>query len=321
MKAEELEAKVSKLKGREKDTALRELGYYYLQLYLKERRKEFAEKSLSFYSQVSKKDCVVMNNLGLVYLYLNRCEESLSTFNSGRQVCKNEDEYMLDFNYSLSLMNCGRSSDAYVVVKSLLKERKDPQVLRLFGKICLSLSRRSLSYVEEAIPLLEAMDQPVEELILSYILLSREKDKKFADRAVKLAQENGDKKLIAEALLAKGDENSLNEALSIFREIGDERGEARTLYLLSSYREDKLPEALSAVEKLDESDKKEILFDMYSKTKINSLLKESMRIAEKQADWLFLARAYRELAKSENEVHNLRKSVEYYEKYLESQKR
>ncbi len=318
MDPDELEARIPKLKAKERDVVLRELGYYYLQLYLKERNKESLNKSISFYSQVNKKDCTVLNNLGLCYMYLGKCEDSMDTFNSAREVCKNEDEYMLDFNYSLALLNCGKPSEAYVVMKSLLKQKKDPYSVRLFGRICLSLSKRDLSYVREAVPLLESLDQPVEELILSYILLGKDHDKKLIDKALELAKENGDKELIAEALLVKGDLPSLEMALSIFRELGDARGEARALYLISIVQQDRLPEALSAVEKLEESDKKEILYDMYKRTKISSLLKEAMRIAETQEDWLFLARGYRELSRTENEVDNLRKAVEFYEKYIDS---
>ncbi|BBG24345.1 hypothetical protein IC006_1655 [Sulfuracidifex tepidarius] len=317
MNPSELEARIPKLKAKERDVALRELGYYYLQLYLKERKDELIRKSISFYSQVIKKDCVVLNNLGLCYMYLGNCEDSMEVFNSAREVCKNEDEYMLDFNYSLALLNCNRPSEAYIVIKSLLKQKKDPHFIRLFGRVCLSLSKRDLSYVMEAVPLLESLDQPVEELILSYILLAKDHDKKLIEKALQLAEENGDKKLLAEALLVKGDLRSLEKALSIFRETGDVRGEARALYLLSSFQQDRLPEALSVVEKLGESDKKEILYDMYKRTKISSLLKEAIRIAEKQGDWLFLARGYRELSKTENEVDNLRKAVEFYEKYIE----
>jgi tetratricopeptide (TPR) repeat protein len=317
VRAEELEARLQRLKGKERDVALRELGYYYLQQYLRSRNVEYVEKSLSFYKQVEKKDCVVLNNIGLCEMYLGKCQESMDVFNNARKVCKNEDEYMLDFNYALSLLSCGKEEEAYMIMKSLIKNNKSPSFIRLFGKTCISLARKDMNYVEEAVPLLESLEQPVEELVLSYIILAKAKGNEFTEKALKLARENGDERLIAEALLVKGDEKSLNEALSLFRRVNDMNGQARALYALSLVEQDKLPDALNLVEKLpDDIEKMEILFDLYKRTKMIPLLKESLRIAEKVQNWLFLARGYRELSEREDALNNLKKSVEFYEKYV-----
>ncbi|MEM1983606.1 MAG: hypothetical protein QXZ63_08145, partial [Sulfolobales archaeon] len=97
-------------------------------------------------------------------------------------------------------------------------------------------------------------------------------------------------------------------------------GQIRVLYKLTYNKPSLYSEIIDRLQLLDDSkDKLSILYDLYIRTKIIQFLKEAIKVAEKLNDVLFIARAYAELAKYENEVENLRKAISFYEKYVELQ--
>ena len=76
--------------------------------------------------------------------------------------------------------------------------------------------------------------------------------------------------------------------------------------------------------KLEESgegnaqDKIKLLNELYERANLVDFLKQAIKLAEKENEYLFLARAHVELSKRENEVENLRRAVTYYEKFIKS---
>ncbi|BCU70268.1 tetratricopeptide repeat protein [Stygiolobus caldivivus] len=261
-----------------------------------------------------------LNQLGLIYTELERFDEAEESFRKALKKSKNEEDVsIIKFNLSICLFRKKDLSSAYQLLKELSLGKSVVKVpaQRLLAKVCLAMG--DIKHVDEARAILENFDQPTEDLIVAYIYLARNGRREYLKKALELARILGNKKLLAEALLTSDKEEDLEEALAIFRELNDVRGEARTLYRLSFYRPDLLYEALQKLEEYGEgtdSDKVRLLNELYKRTNVIDFLKKAINYAERANETLFLARAYVELSKHENEVENLRKAVRYYEEFI-----
>jgi len=267
-----------------------------------------------------KEDLHSLNQLGLIYLEKGENKKAIESFEKALKLAKNqEDKNVIKFNLALALFKSKEYFRAYEILKELENTSLRTHAQRLLAKVCLALG--DLKHVEEAKAILESFDEPTEDLIVVYIYLGRNGRKEYLDKAVKFAELLGNKKLLAEALLSYDNKEKIERALEIFRELKDVKGEARALYKLSFYRPEFLYEALQKLEESGEGnaqDKIRLLHELYKRTKITDFLKQAIEIAEKENEYLFLARAYVELSKIENEVENLRKAVKYYEEFIKS---
>jgi len=267
-----------------------------------------------------REDVHSLNQLGLIYLEKGENRKAIESFEKALKLAKNQEEKnVIKFNLALALFKSKEYFRAYEILKELENTSLRTHAQRLLAKVCLALG--DLKHIEEAKAILEGFDEPTEDLIAVYIFLGRNGRKEYLDKAVKFAELLGNKKLLAEALLSYDNKEKIERALEIFRELKDVKGEARALYKLSFYRPELLYEALQKLEESGEGnaqDKIRLLHELYKRTKITDFLKQAIGIAEKEKEYLFLARAYVELSKIENEVENLRKAVKYYEEFIKS---
>jgi len=261
-----------------------------------------------------RQDLHSLNQLGLVYLEKGDTKKAIECFEKALKKAKsNEDRYVINFNLALALFKDKDYNRAYEILRELVNTPLKTHAQRLLAKVCLSIG--DIKHVEEARAILEGFDEPTEDLIVAYIYLGRNSGRKdYLDKAVKYAELIHNKRLLAEALLSYEDKDKIERALDIFRELKDVKGEARALYKLSFYKSELLYEALQKLEESNEGspqDKIRLLNELYKRTGVIDFLKQAISIAEKEKEYLFLARAYVELSKRENELENLRKAVMY----------
>ncbi|QIW25163.1 tetratricopeptide repeat protein [Sulfolobus sp. S-194] len=260
-----------------------------------------------------------LNQLGLAYLEKGDTRKAIEYFEKAlRKTKSNEDKYIINFNLALALFKDKDYTRAYEILRELVNTPLKTHAQRLLAKVCLSIG--DIKHVEEARAILESFDEPTEDLIVAYIYLGRNSGRKdYLDKAMNYAELIHNKRLLAEALLSYDDKDKIERALEIFRELKDVKGEARALYKLSFYKSELLYEALQKLEESNEGspqDKIRLLNELYKRTGVIDFLKQAISIAEKEKEYLFLARAYVELSKKENELENLRKAVMYYEEFL-----
>ncbi|BFI76084.1 lipopolysaccharide assembly protein LapB [Sulfurisphaera ohwakuensis] len=266
-----------------------------------------------------RQDLHSLNQLGLVYLEKGDTKKAIEYFEKAlRKAKSNEDRYVINFNLALALFKDKDYTRAYEILRELVNTPLKTHAQRLLAKVCLSMG--DIKHVEEARAILESFDEPTEDLIVAYIYLGRNSGRKdYLDKAVNYAELIHNKRLLAEALLSYDDKDKIERALEIFRELKDVKGEARALYKLSFYKSELLYEALQKLEESNEGspqDKIRLLNELYKRTGVIDFLKQAISIAEKEKEYLFLARAYVELSKKENELENLRKAVMYYEEFI-----
>ncbi len=287
--------------------------------YKKTGNTEFLDNSINILNSL-KKDLNTLNLLGLCYLDKD-IDKALEYFNQAYKLAKDdESKGIILFNKALCYFKKKNYIETYEILKQVLSLRTSVRAHanRLLAKVCIF---RGGKYLNEARSILESYDEPNDDLALVYILLSRNGEKDLYKKAVEIAKVLKDDKLLAEALLSSNETSDLEEALKIFRKIGDTGGEAKALFALSSRKPELIYEA---IQKLEESGKGEsaetlqLLFEMYNRTKIIDFLRKSIEIAEKIDNKIFLARAYTELSSYENEVENLRKAIKYYEEYIKT---
>ena len=267
-----------------------------------------------------REDLQCLNQLGLIYLEKGEDKKAIESFEKALKKAKSqEDKNIIKFNLALALFKSKDYSRTYEILRELENTSLKTHAQRLLAKVCLALG--DLRHVEEARAILESFDEPTEDLLAVYIFLGRNGKKEYLDKAVKYAEILGNKRLLAEALISYDDKEKIEKALEIFRELKDVKGEARALYRLSFYRSELLYEALQKLEESGEGnaqDRIKLLNELYKRTKILDFLKQAITLAEKEKEYLFLARAYVELSAKENEVENLRKAVKYYEEFIKS---
>lgn len=266
-----------------------------------------------------RKDVLSLNQLGLMYLEKGETKKAIESFEEALKKAKsNEDKNVISFNLALALFKNKDLHRAYEILRSLTYTPLKTHAQRLLAKVCLAFG--DISHVEEARAILESFDMPTEDLVVAYIYLGRNtSNKEYLEKAIKLAEILKNKRLLAEALLSYDDREKVEQALSIFKELNDIKGEARALYKLSFFKSELLYEALQKLEEAGEGtdqDKIKLLNELYKRTGIIDFLKKAINIAEKANEYLFLARAYVELSKKENELENLRKAVMYYEEFI-----
>ncbi len=260
-----------------------------------------------------------LNLLGLVYIDEGKFDDAINALDLALKKARDdEDKATLLFNKALALFKKGDIDSSYDILKSIPpKTSVYAHSRRFLAQVC--IRKGDLKHLEEARQILEGFDIPNEDLAVTYILLSRLKDKSLYKKAVEIAKIINNEKLLAEALLSSDDEKELEEALQIFRKLNDVSGEAKVLYKLSLKKPELLYEAIQRLEESGEDrERQTLLYEVYKRTGILNFLKESIKVAERYNDYLFLARAYVELSKKENELENLRKAVLFYEKYIES---
>jgi tetratricopeptide (TPR) repeat protein len=260
-----------------------------------------------------------LNLLALVYIEKGKYDDAINALDIAlKKVKDDEDKATLLFNKALALFRKGDLDSSYEILKSIPSRTSVYAHSRRFlAQVC--IKKGDLRHLEEARQILESFDIPNEDLAVTYILLSRLKDKSLYKKAVEIAKSIKNEKLLAEALLSSDDEKELEVALEIFRKLNDVNGEAKVLYKLSLKKPELLYEAIQRLEESGESrERQTLLYELYKRTGILNFLKEAIKIAEKYNDYLFLARSYVELSKKENELENLRKAVLFYEKYVES---
>jgi len=267
-----------------------------------------------------REDLQCLNQLGLIYLEKGEDKKAKESFEKALKKAKSqEDKNIIKFNLALALFKLKDYSRAYEILRELENTSLRTHAQRLLAKVCLALG--DLRHVEEARAILESFDEPTEDLLAVYIFLGRNGKKEYLDKAVKYAEMLGNKRLLAEALISYDDKEKIEKGLEIFRELKDVKGEARALYRLSFYRSDLLYEALQKLEESKEGnaqDRIKLLNELYKRTKIVDFLKQAITLAEREKEYLFLARAYVELAEKENEVENLKKAVKYYEEFIKT---
>ncbi|BDC18055.1 tetratricopeptide repeat protein [Acidianus sp. HS-5] len=259
-----------------------------------------------------------LNLLALIYIDEGKYSDAINALDSALKNAKDdEDKATLLFNKALALFRKGDVDSSYDTLKSIPpKTSAYVHSRRFLAQVC--IKKGDLKHLEEARQILESFDMPNEDLAVTYILLSRLKDKSLYRKAVEIAKVIRNDKLLAEALLSSDDDKDLEEALGIFRKLNDVSGEAKVLYKLSLKKPELLYEAIQRLEESGEDrERQALLYEMYKRTGIVNFLKEAIKVAEKYGDYLFLARAYAELSKRENELENLRKAVLFYEKYIE----
>lgn len=265
-----------------------------------------------------KEDIASLNQLGLLYIEKGKYNKAIDCFEKAIKKTKSvEDKYIIKFNLALALFKARDLIRAYEILRELENSPLNTHAQRLLAKVCLSFG--DLRHAEEARAILEGFDEPTEDLIAAYIFLGRNGKKEYLDKAVKYAELLRNRRLLAEALLSYDDKEKIERALELFRELKDVKGEARALYKLSFFSSELLYEALQKLEESGEGssqDKIKLLNELYKRTNILDFLKKAIEIAEREKEFLFLARAYVELSKRENELENLRKAVKYYEEFI-----
>ena len=289
-----------------------------LEEYRKSKDKRKLDEAIAILE--GREDLHCLNQLGLIYLEKGENKKAVESFEKALKKAKSEeDKNIIKFNLALALFKSKDYLRAYETLRELESTSLKTHAQRLLAKVCLAFG--DLRHVEEARAILESFDEPTEDLIAVYIFLGRNGKKEYLDKAVKYAELLGNKRLLAEALLSYDDKEKIEKALEIFRELKDIKGEARALYRLSFYRSELLYEALQKLEESGEGnaqDRIKLLNELYKRTNILDFLKQAIELAEKENEYLFLARAYVELSKKENEVENLRKAIKYYEEFIKS---
>ncbi|BFH72783.1 CDC27 family protein [Sulfurisphaera javensis] len=286
--------------------------------YKKTRNIEKLEEAIRLLQD--RKDVLSLNQLGLLYLEKGENKKAIGCFEEALKKAKSsDDKNIINFNLALALYREKDLVRAYEILRQLSNTSLKTHAQRLLAKVCLSFG--DIKHVEEARAILEGFDEPNEDLIVAYIFLGRNTSNKkdYLDKAVKYAELLKNKRLLAEALISYDDKEKIERALELFRELKDVKGEARALYKLSYYKPELLYEALQKLEEAGEGtaqDKIKLLNELYKRTGIVDFLKQAISIAEKEDEYLFLARAYVELSKKENELENLRKAVMYYEEFI-----
>ncbi|AAK40826.1 hypothetical protein SULI_07630 [Saccharolobus solfataricus] len=319
----ELEEQIKKERNKEKrNTLYISLIQEYHNLYKKYKNTEFLDRALSIANKIEKKNPTVLNILGLIYLEKRRPDIAILTFKEllSNYNLNNEDKNVILYNLSLAYFQKGELLNAYNTLKGLvLNSRGEINVLskKLLVKVCLALGE--IRYIEEARELLEEFNIPSEELAIAYAALAKYyNDNKLLKKAKDIAIVLGNEKILADILSISDDEEDLRKAIQIYEKLGDHNSELKPLYKLSNKDPSLFAQILEKIGNLEDSkDKLVILYDIYRRTKILQFLKEAIKTAEKLQDYLFLARAYSELANYEEEVTNLRKAISFYEKYIE----
>ncbi|AWR96698.1 hypothetical protein DFR86_03420 [Acidianus sulfidivorans JP7] len=294
-----------------------EKAYKLYEDYKKTKNKENLQQIISLLS--SKKDINALNLLSLSYIELQEYDKAIELLDEALKKTKDEEEKsILLFNKALALKQKNKLDLAYETLKQISpKSSIYSHSRRFLAKICISFG--DIKHLEEAKEILESFEIPNEDLIITYILLSRLKYKELYKKAANLAKDLKNEKLLAEALLSSDNEEEIQQALQIFQKLKDKTGEAKALYKLSLKNPSLLYEAIQKLEEAGESESREtqtLLYQLYKNTGIVDFLKQSIKIAQKYNDYLFLARSHVELSKKENELENLRKAVDYYEKYI-----
>ncbi|ACR42249.1 tetratricopeptide repeat protein [Saccharolobus islandicus] len=319
----ELEEQLKKEKNKEKRNILyTTLIQEYYNLYKKYKNMEFLDRALSIANEIEKKNPTILNFLGLIYLEKRKPDIAILTFKEllSEYNLNNEDKNIILYNLSLAYFQKGELSNAYNTLKSLVlnsKEEINALSKKLLVKVCLALGE--IKYVEEARELLEEFEIPSEDLAITYAALAKYyNDTKLLEKAKSIATVLGNEKILADILSISDNEEDLRKAIQIYEKLGDYNSQLKPLYKLSNRDPSLLVEILEKIKNLEDSkDKLNILYDIYKRTKIVQFLKEAIETAEKLQDYLFLARAYSELASYEEEVSNLRKAISFYEKYIQ----
>ncbi|MCH4816541.1 MAG: hypothetical protein QXY87_00010 [Saccharolobus sp.] len=319
----ELEEQLKKEKNKEKRNILyTALIQEYYNLYKKYKNMEFLDRALSIANEIEKINPTILNILGLIYLEKRKPDIAILTFKEllSEYNLNNEDKNVILYNLSLAYFQKGELLNAYNTLKSLvLNSKKEINILskKLLAKVCLALGE--IKYVEEARELLEQFEIPSEDLAITYASLAKYyNDTKLLEKAKSIATVLGNEKILADILSISDNEEDLRKAIQIYEKLGDYNSQLKPLYKLSNKDPSLLVEILEKIENLEDSkDKLNILYDIYKRTKIVQFLKEAIETAEKLQDYLFLARAYSELASYEEEVPNLRKAISFYEKYIQ----
>ncbi len=286
--------------------------------YKKSKDAELLDSAISILESSEKKDSGSLNLLGLCYLEKGEPRRALEVFDEAYKRAKDEESRgVILVNRAMALMKLRMYQEAYDSLKEAisLKTSVKGEAKRLLARVCLA---RGGKFVEEARQLLESFDMPNEDLAVAYIILARRGMKEYVKKAIEVAKFLKDERLLAEALLSSGEKEGAERALEIFRKVGDVKGEARALLLLSKFRPELVYEAVSKLEGVEEESPEhaQLLLEVYKRTGVVELLKRAISVAEKLNDPLFLARAYVELSKVENEVENLRLAVKYYEEHV-----
>jgi len=319
----ELEEQLKKEKNKEKRNILyTTLIQEYYNLYKKYKNMEFLDRALSIANEIEKKNPTILNFLGLIYLEKRKPDIAILTFKEllSEYNLNNEDKNIILYNLSLAYFQKGELSNAYNTLKSLVlnsKEEINSLSKKLLAKVCLALGE--IKYVEEARELLEEFEIPSEDLAITYAALAKYyNDTKLLEKAKSIATVLGNEKILADILSISDNEEDLRKAIQIYEKLGDYNSQLKPLYKLSNRDPSLLVEILEKIKNLEDSkDKLNILYDIYKRTKIVQFLKEAIETAEKLQDYIFLARAYSELASYEEEVSNLRKAISFYEKYIQ----
>ncbi|MEM3515879.1 MAG: CDC27 family protein [Saccharolobus sp.] len=299
------------------------LGEYY-NIYRKTKNTKFLDKIIQLSEEIDRRDINVLNILGLAYLEKKEFDNAIKIFNEilNDHNITREDRNTILYNLAIAYFNKGELATAYDILKEIsLNSNGDLNILskRLLAKTCLKLG--DVRHIEEAKKILESFDTPTEDLAIAYAALAKYYgSKELLEKAKSIANIIGNKRVMADVLSVSNDENDLKEAYKLYSELNDNIGQIRVLYKLSYNNPSLFSEIIDRLQLLDDSkDKLSILYDLYIRTKIIQFLKEAIKVAEKLNDVLFIARAYAELAKYENEVENLRKAISFYERYVELQ--
>ncbi|QGA54707.1 hypothetical protein GFS03_09050 [Sulfolobus sp. E5-1-F] len=319
----ELEEQIKKEKNKEKRNILYTmLIQEYYNLYKKYKNTELLDRALSIANEIEKKNPTVLNTLGLIYLEKGMPDIAILTFKEllSKYNLNNEDKNIILYNLSLAYFQKGELLNAYNTLKGLVvNSRGEINTLskKLLAKVCLALGE--IRYIEEARELLEEFEIPSEDLAITYAALAKYyNDTKLLKKAKDIALALGNDKILADILSISDDEKDLRRAIQIYEKLGDYNSQLKPLYKLSNNDPSLFVKILEKMVNLEDSkDKLVILYDIYKRTKIPQFLKEAIKTAEKLQDYLFLARAYSELANYEEEVTNLRKAISFYEKYIE----
>ncbi|BDB97511.1 tetratricopeptide repeat protein [Saccharolobus caldissimus] len=300
------------------------LAEEYYNLYKVTKNTDFLDRALNIISNLEKKDVRVLNLLGLIYIEKGNLDSAISIFEEilSKYKISDDDKYIVLYNISLAYFRKGEISRAYAILKNIILNSKGEINMlskKLLAKVCLKLGENNIKYIEEARSILENFEIPSEDLAITYAALAKYyNDRELLNKAKEVAILLKNERILADVLSVSDDENDLRKALEIYTKLGDYKNQLKVLYKLSAKDFTLFPEILERIKNMDDNkDKILILYDMYKRTRIYQFLKEAIKSAEKIGDFLFLARAYSELANYENEIINLRKSISYYEKYIQ----
>ncbi|WP_338600690.1 CDC27 family protein [Sulfolobus tengchongensis] len=321
-----LEEQVRKEKNKQKRLILYNiLIQEYYNLYKRYKNPEFLDKALGLIDEIGEKNSSTLNILGLIYIEKKEYNKAISIFNEllDSHKLSTDDKDIILYNLALAYFGKGELKNAYNILKSLtLTSKGEINTLsrKLLAKVCLKLGESNITYVNEAKEILESLDMPSEDLAVAYAVLAKHNnDKYFLEKAKKIATMLGNERLLADILSISDNEEDLKEAIRLYAKIGDYKNQLKPLYKLSRSDQSIFTEILDRLKNIEDSkDKLEILYDIYRRTNLIYFLKEAIKTAEKIEDYLFLARAYVELANYEDEASNLKKAVLFYEKYIQS---